>query len=304
MTDLVRRHPLTPAAQVAAPYSRAMWRLVPPLTIVAGLLALTAFGLMTWLYLGGIATVVLTGAATYLGALGFANYQARSQNVRHAWRRAQNSLRAGELEEARALLWNAERELWIPPYGDARLLLLRAELELREGNIEEAAALFDKAVGSGWLAPDGPLVDMLPETFTGLARFAVIEGRTRDALSWRQQLATLELDARAREALMLYIDALVDARCGDHDPLLRRLRAAPELEPLDREQRRTLEMLEDFALAHVEPTGFRRDASAGVWTRWSPGEFLYMTPRWPDLEDFLRSRGPLVALPASADETG
>ncbi len=304
MTQLARRYALPPATQVPTPYSRSMWRLVPPLTIVAGLLSLTAFGLMTWLVLGGITTVVLTGALTYFGALGIANYQTRSQNLRHLWRRAQNSMRAGAFGEVRAMLWQAERDVWVPPHGDARLVFLRAELELREGNLEEASVLFDKATSSGWFVPDGPLADMLPESYTTLAAFAVIEGRTRDALAWRRQLSLLDEELappESRAALLLYIDTLVDARCGDHEPLLKRLRASREraLTRLEPAQLRLVEMLEDFALAHVESTGYRMDSTSDAWPRWSPREFEYLTPRWPDLEDFLRSRGAL-ALPRSS----
>ncbi len=305
MTQLARRYALPPATQVPAPYSRSMWRLVPPLTIVAGLLSLTAFGFMTWLVLGGITTVVLTGAMTYFSALAIANYQTRSQNLRHLWRRAQNSMRAGAYGEVRAMLWQAERDAWVPPHGDARLLFLRAELELREGNLEEAGVLFDKATSSGWFVPDGPLVDMLPESYASLAAFAVIEGRTRDAVAWRRELMQLEdevVEPRTREALALYIDTLVDARCGDHEPLIKRLRASRERElaGLEPARLRLVEMLEDFALAHVESTGYRIDSTSGAWSRWSPREFEYLTPRWPDLEDFLRSRGPLATLPASS----
>ncbi|MCA9693736.1 MAG: hypothetical protein KC636_29375 [Myxococcales bacterium] len=290
-----------PPAALPRPYSRGFWRFVPTATAIAVLAGLLAFSFIAWVYASPVIVILTAGALVYFGALALAGYQSRSQALHNAWVLARRHLEHGEHGQVHRLLYQLSEQTWTSPHGDARVLFLRGELAMREGEFDVAEELFDAALRSGWFVADGPLADMLPSAHLSLATFEVIAREPREAIVHRRAITKLPIDEREREALLLVIDVLIAARCGDFDELLTSLeRGRDDAELALAEapaQRAVLALLEDYARAHVRGDAFREHA--GEAPRWRAEELRYLGTRWPELAAFLEaSQQPTLALAA------
>jgi len=293
------------------PIARRRWygrRL--PLAFVAGM---GMFGAL-FVALSSLGSEIVWGAVFALYAAVFLRLRSRRRRIVRLLCDHDEGLAllaAGDLERAGALFEDlCQRARSMPPLHSL-FLHHRGLVELLSGRHDRAKGMFLAVLTAGWLSTwTSTLANHHVRTLAALAMCEVLRGDLEAAIEWREQASSRTTPAR-RGSLLL-VDALIAARRDSLERLVAVIDAGWERAEnlLTASQLRVLRLLKAFALERTNRGRYRGSSSdaeireALNGTRpFRAGEFDYLTPRWPELRDFLERHGFVDAAPGRVGTT-